>query len=1021
VAKKISDPAYLTARGPAGRAAYRPGAATAGASSRTVTDLSGNWLFTPQHELPADSSPELPETDDQDWHVLNVPDFWTQIGWWNMGPSRWGERGQSTGFRLQEEARTAAYTFDYAKTKTGWYRQWVDLSGRVGSERLCVEFDAVASVASVYVNGVHVGDHLGMFAPFSFDVTPYVRWGEQNLLAVRVSSGALDSSSQDKVRAVAITVEVTDSMLNEMPRGMYRGVATTADGEQERLTRPAGIWQPVRLVRTAPVEIQNVFFRPRCDGAGIDVTLHNAGKTPFDGCLEVAVAGGIKTVDVHAEPEAETRLTLDVDVDSPSLWSPENPSLYPMQLTLRAQNQTVDEYTEQVGFRTVELRDGTFFLNGGPYWFGGANMPPSGLRPNDGALASRFFKLMHDGNLRITRAHGSPFTKPWADAADREGVAVSLEGTWPWLMINDSPIPDDALLEIWRAEMRDLVCALRNHPGIVMWTVGNEMHPGRGVEGSEQWLKKWTILSDMIKEIRKLDPTRPVCAYSGYERDAELYEKFMKPNGLDDGDFDDPHQYHGWYEPSIWAHNVYNGKYLDGLDHGTGRAVMSQEASTGYPNDDTGSPERMYIQLYVPQIWVGDDAYEHRDPGPFLAHQALVTKEWLEDVRRTRSTAGWMAFNNSCWFRNVCDAEKIKPYPVCEAAKTAFEDVLVSLDQRNRHCFSDGAFSGRIVVVHDDPSIDVLQDMECVVTVETQAGTVLGTQRVELDDCPYFANASAGFSVPLNSALPAARDRSILRLRLTSRGAPVSENQYELTVARRDWALAPFDSPVEICLLNGSESTRDALQQMKCRVVETLPVPDQTAVVWSGGELPAAASEMGGMLLAHVERGGTLILLETGEAEKLIHDPAILSSKIWYGEGKPYNNPSPHHEFMNIEIPTHRLFDGLEPHDIKWWNGLKSDRHPDSPYVCTGSYELANDSTNIVRLGEVIPQHSYAWVGPKRCPVFVLKKGAGRILVSELRTSACDSDPLAARFLRNAIGWAAGVQRDGTDFPMIGK
>lgn len=1022
------------ARREARRAAYRPMRIPRQSSPRETFELSGDWLFKPRHELDADARPESPDMPDADWHVLEVPDFWTQIAWWNMTPDRWGERGQATGYRLSEERRTAAYTFDYANTHVGWYRQWLDLPERADNERIALVFDAAASAAKVYVNGAHVGDHVGMFAPFSFDVTPHVHWGERNLVAVRVSSGAAPGRASDDVQAVAITVEITESMLESVPRGMYRGACTTEDGLPKRLERPGGLWQPVRLVRTRPARIDDVFFVPRLDGANIDVRIENKGSEAFEGEVEISVAGVRTGRAVRVESGAVDKVGLDIGVESPKLWSPREPNLYPLAVRLVADGTILDERIENVGFRTVGVRDGTFYLNGRPHWFGGANMPPAGLRPNDGELATKFFRYMHEGNQFITRAHGAPFTKPWIRAADREGVALSLEGTWPWLMIQGTPIPDEALLDVWRAEMRDLVRDLRNHPSVVMWTIGNELHPEMGAEGTPQWLAKWKIISDMIEEVRRLDPTRPVCSFSGYERHAELYRDMMVPAAIDDGDFIDPHRYNGWYEPSVWAHGMYDGGYLrhdpsgrhrggdgetrSGTDHGV-QALLSQEGSTGYPNDDTGHPERMYIQLYVPQCWVGDDAYEHRDPAPFLAHQALVTKEWLEDIRRTRRTAGWMAFSNGCWYKNAHHAEHIRPYPVHDAARLALQDVLPSLDQRNRHVYAGDVFEGAVVVVHDNPAVDVLGDLVCEVKIETPTGRRFETT-VALSDCDYHGSVKASFSIPTGTDLPVDRQPATLRLILISDGGIVGENDYRLLLARRAYAFGPLDKAPDVCLIKGTYMTAEALSRLGCAVSgDSRSLPAGAVAIWEGVDLPDADSEQGRRLLRYVEEGGTLLLLETGEAEKLLPGKPIVSSQIWYGEGKPYNNLDPHHEYVGMEQPGHPMFDGLGRHDLKWWNGLPDDPHPNSPYVCRVSYELASDADGLLPLGEIVPVHSYAWTGPKRCPLFVLEHGAGRIVVSELRTSACLSDPLAGRFLRNLVAWAGstatsrreGVQR----------
>jgi beta-galactosidase/beta-glucuronidase len=126
-----------------------------------------------------------------------------------------------------------------------------------------------------------------------------------------------------------------------------------------------------------------------------------------------------------------------------------------------------------IGFRTFSVDNGAFLLNGKPFLLRGANHFPHALRPNDTKLAHRFMKLAKEGNVVATRSHTAPFTNTWLEAADENGMLVSYEGTWPWLMLKGEP-PGDELLKQWKDEFLSLIRKHRNHPSIVMWTVNNE-------------------------------------------------------------------------------------------------------------------------------------------------------------------------------------------------------------------------------------------------------------------------------------------------------------------------------------------------------------------------------------------------------------------------------------------------------------------------------------------------------------------------------------------------------------------
>jgi hypothetical protein len=142
----------------------------------------------------------------------------------------------------------------------------------------------------------------------------------------------------------------------------------------------------------------------------------------------------------------------------------------------------------------------------------------------------------------------------WLNAADEGGMRVSFEGTWPWLMLQGEP-PEANLLEIWKDEFASLVRKHRNHPSLIFWTVNNEMKfEVFDKKNPERLREKWEILSDMMKTIRSIDPTRPAACDSSYCRQevAAEYEDLIRPSGFDDGDIDDAHGYYGWNDPSFF-------------------------------------------------------------------------------------------------------------------------------------------------------------------------------------------------------------------------------------------------------------------------------------------------------------------------------------------------------------------------------------------------------------------------------------------------------------------------------------
>ncbi|KAA6313295.1 hypothetical protein EZS27_035911, partial [termite gut metagenome] len=179
-----------------------------------------------------------------------------------------------------------------------------------------------------------------------------------------------------------------------------------------------------------------------------------------------------------------------------------------------------------------------------PYWLRGGNHTPFALAPNDLTLANTFYQLMKAGNIDVTRTHTTPYNELWIAAADKNGIGISHEGTWPWLMIHDS-MPAEELIQMWADEYLGMLKKYRNHPSILFWTVNNEMKFYDLEPNFATAKKKFYIISEVVKKMREIDPTRPISFASNYRRNVDKFgEEFLAT--VDDGDIDDIHGYYNW-------------------------------------------------------------------------------------------------------------------------------------------------------------------------------------------------------------------------------------------------------------------------------------------------------------------------------------------------------------------------------------------------------------------------------------------------------------------------------------------
>ena len=955
------------------REAYRDAAISDQRVPRQVIDLSGKWLFSPTSELKQANAGPDPTQSDGFWHVMNVPEFWKPIEWWIYMAGN----GTSHNFYRDEIQRCQELTFDYKITNSGWYRQWIDVPASMKGRRLVLRFDAVASVAQVCWNGKPVGSHIGMFGPFECEVTPAVKFGEKNLLAVFVSSGRSDAALAKGGSQVAVTVNVTAEMLNSLAHGWY------APGM-------AGIWQPVSLVVTGKSRIKDVIFRPRLNGASIVTEIDSPSKTGLiiKHAIIDAATGRTLFEDTKGRAARVGRNTVDTGKLSPKLWSPEHPNLYVLRTRLIESGKIVDEVSTTVGFKTFEARGNRLYLNGKPYFVRGADMPPHGLKPNDKALAAKFMKTMHDGNTMVTRFHVAPPSQTWLDAADKYGVGSSVGENWPWILMGSNPIPDRKLIDLWHNEFLELVRANRNHPSLMMWTISNESYFENDSD-QQRRVEKYRIFSDLIEAVRKEDPRTPIVFHSGHVRTpGEL--PMLKANKLDDGDIDDAHFYFGWYSKSPFTVNV--GPDIEKRGTGT-RPLISQEASTGYPDNDTGHPVQSYITSHgVPQAWVGSHALYSARPDMFLETHATITKEYAERIRRDRtSLSGWLLFANCCWFKDVYDAQRIAPYPVYWAVQKAWQPVLVSIDSPNRHFVAGRKFTSDVFVVNDDPDKPVLRNLSLIWRVRDQSNTQT-SGHVDLPDCRYDGKCRQTVEFLMPTRLAVNRSNVKLELELRSGDEVVSRNDYALVCTDDSFCRGGGNAIV----LEKDTKTSNYLTSIGVQC-ETRLSADWAKLGAGSVVVIGPGADVGGAreFADFIRSGGRALMIQPREANSAlaaIPDFAVDSVKAVDASG----------DFVELLAPE--LLDGLDPMDVHWWNAEPGD----AVRVCRFSYQLPEaDGTTL--LARHVQPHGYIARGRQvsdytSYPAFEVRRGAGRVIVTSLLTA---DDPLARRFWANLIAYLA--------------
>jgi beta-galactosidase len=975
------------------RSAYLPADLPPLDQPRMACPLDGGWLFLPDQELAPSAAAQSEVLDDGQWHVMDVPHFWTPTLSWLHGETGFPKlKGISTSkgicdkFYEAEMNRLDGYTFDWRATKSGWYRHYLNLPASIANRRFELCFDAIAKISEVWLNGIQVGSHIGMFGEVRCDISHVVKPGK-NLLAVHVVGHLAGQSAKNEVLGVAVTVEVTSEMLTSLPHGMYPNDAS-------------GIWQPVTLLVTSEVAVQDVYTKPRLDGLDFDVTVLNATTKKRDVSVSYAIASSADGKKLYSAKQAvsqsigSTPVTLHLTTPnlSPKLWSPHEPNLYVLEVTLTSGSTVLDRHKTTFGFRTFKTDKGRLMLNGRPFWLRGANHFPNALRPNDAELAKHFMQLAKAGNVVATRSHTVPFTSRWLEAADEAGMAVSYEGTWPWLML-EGDVPSKELLSAWKSEFLSLIHKHRNHPSLILWTVNNEMKFENFAKKNPTLLReKWEVLSDMVGAMRKMDPTRPIVCDSSYCRQeiGPEYENLVRPSGFDDGDIDDSHKYYGWYDPSFF--HFIHGEFGKKAAYAN-RPLISQEMSTGYPRNDDGHPTRFYLfQHHTPQSLVGPEAYENRDPYLFLQRQSFMTKELAETIRRTNreECAGVLHFAYVSWFKNVWNTKTIEPFPTYYALSDALQPVLVSAEFYGRHFYSGSKTSIRVCIANDSETGKELPAGRLIWQVKS-GGKTIATGALATSVVAYYTNVWGELVLSLPTELPSPRLNATLILLLEVNGIVQSKNSYDITIGTHAWAKEGLQHPVAIFTSKNNVQLaalpiagREIASLQDARPKEVVVIPNAEAVLGNSKE----NSE----LRRFVASGGRVLLLQPGATLSSLFPDQVKSFRTCPGE------------IVSMLIPESPVFDGLEPLDLAWFElgGGKL------PRACRGVYQVEARRADTIMLAEVVDIHGYLKTPADLAkingtPLVQLSDGKGKLIATEMMLFEALQDPIAGRLLGNLI------------------
>lgn len=443
-------------------------------NQRLIIPLEKEWYF-----INSDiEGGELPGLKDNNWEIVQVPHDWAIKGPFDEDND--AKKIQRVNNGVKQTYTLKGLTGGLPHVGVGWYRKYIEIPDSLPGRSVFIEFDGAMSHARVFLNGDFVGEWPYGYASFGFDLTDKIKFGQSNLLAVR---------------------------LENLP-------------ESSRWYPGAGLYRNVRLVFTNRVHVKRwgtYITTPDIDqGTGnvvIKTIIHN--QTGDSGVIklitEIADPSGkvVTSTSTQIAINSEAELEQQLNVEDPFLWTPEDPQLYSAVSKVIVDGKMVDRYVTRFGFRYFHFDSQKgFYINDRHLELKGVclhhDLGPLGAAVNKSAIR-RQLKLLQEMGCNAIRTSHNPPAPELLDLCDEMGFLVLDEAFDEW-KYGKCKNGYNTLFEEWaEKDLRAFIRRDRNHPSVIMWSIGNEIREQSKPDGAEIC----QFLTDICHEE---DPTRPVTA-----------------------------------------------------------------------------------------------------------------------------------------------------------------------------------------------------------------------------------------------------------------------------------------------------------------------------------------------------------------------------------------------------------------------------------------------------------------------------------------------------------------------------
>jgi beta-galactosidase len=387
----------------------------------------------------------------------------------------------------------------YFPTGIGWYRKSFKVPAEWKDKNVSIYFEGVYMNAEVFINGKSLGVHPYGYTSFDYDLSPFLDFGKENVIAVRV-----DNSQQLNCRWYSGS-------------GIYRHVWMTVTDPVHVAHWGIGITTPEVSARKAKVQIKTVVKNETTLPQRVTVKTVLVDKN--------GKKSGIQQTSIELAANSEKDVVQTITVSNPLLWSPESPSLYTAKVEVVNGKQVVDENKNTFGIRSLKFTaENGFQLNGKTIKINGGC-----VHHDNGCLGAAAYDRAEERRIELLKAAGfnavrtshNPPSEAFLEACDRLGLMVIDEAFDGWRTAKNKYDYSIHFDTWWQRDLNAMVLRDRNHPSVIMWSIGNEI-----IERKEPAAVETAKM--LANAIKKIDSTRPVTsAMTTWDKEWSMFDPLM--------------------------------------------------------------------------------------------------------------------------------------------------------------------------------------------------------------------------------------------------------------------------------------------------------------------------------------------------------------------------------------------------------------------------------------------------------------------------------------------------------------